>query len=337
MADLSVRLVPGLVLEAVAADGPVLVWSERASERLVEALVTAGRMALRIHPVETVPLLAEAGAAAVLLVDSEVLDDAAIRLLGHLRVRWPQTRVVVLADAASGSAGLLRALRAGLDEVVDPGDLDAVAAAVGAGRGQDAERVLAVGAHPDDVEIGCGASLLRHRAAGHHVTVLTLSRGAVGGAQEDRRREAVGAALTLGAELILGALPDTRVEAGEAIGLVEHVVDRVRPTTIYVHSAADGHQDHRAVHDATLVAARRVPRLFCYQSPSSRNAFDPTRFVEVDEEAVEGKVRLLEHYRSQSDRHYLDPELVRASARYWARQLPHARYAEPFEVVRDSG
>jgi hypothetical protein len=51
---------------------------------------------------------------------------------------------------------------------------------------------------------------------------------------------------------------------------------------------------------------------------------------------IEGKVEVLSHYRSQSTRHYLEPDLVVASARYWARQLLHTRYAEPFEVLRAS-
>lgn len=43
------------------------------------------------------------------------------------------------------------------------------------------ERVLAIGAHPDDIEIGCGGILLRHRDAGHSITVVTLTQGERGG------------------------------------------------------------------------------------------------------------------------------------------------------------
>jgi LmbE family N-acetylglucosaminyl deacetylase len=137
-------------------------------------------------------------------------------------------------------------------------------------------------------------------------------------------------------ELLMGDLPDTRMgEAPEMVSLIEGVIAAVDPTTVYVHSPADNHQDHRAVHEATVIAARRVRELFCYQSPSSRNGFAPTRFVPVDE-TIDGKVQVLSHYRTQSTRHYLEPDLVVASARYWARQLVHARYAEPFEVVRAS-
>jgi len=57
------------------------------------------------------------------------------------------------------------------------------------------------------------------------------------------------------------------------------VIDEVRPDIIYVHSTHDVHQDHRAVHAATLVAARSVGRVLCYQSPSATIDFRPPTFL----------------------------------------------------------
>lgn len=328
----------GLVREAHAPDRTVVLWTGRHVDEVVTAVLAAGEMPITVRPEETLDLVDHSGAPSLVLVDPDSLDDSGLDVLTRLREQHPQTRVVVLADESSTADGLLRAMRAGLAEVVDPRDAAGLRALLEGARGvaSGGERVLAVGAHPDDVEIGCGGTLLRHRAAGHPVTILTLSRGAVGGAREERRREAIGAAVMIGAELIMGDLPDTRMsEANEAIGLVEHVIASTGPTTVYVHSKWDNHQDHRAVHDVTMIAARRVEQVYCYQSPSSRNGFYPTRFVPVTD-TIHDKVRLLEHYRSQATRHYLDPELVVASARYWARQLPSSRYAEPFEVIRSS-
>lgn len=329
-------LPPGIVREATSPEQLVVVWASRHVEPLMLALQQAGLLAVLVEPEETVELLAVAGAPAMLLVESDLLDDRSVAVLESVRAASRQTRICVLAGTGAGSAGLLQALRSGLAEVVDPSDGEALDRLLHPESTRTVERVLAIGAHPDDVEIGCGATLLHHRALGHPVTVLTLSRGAVGGPREERRREAVNAALAMTAELLMGDLPDTRLEdAHEMIGLVEGVIENVAPTTVYVHSKADNHQDHRAVHEATVIAARRVPQLFCYQSPSSRNAFAPTRFVPVDD-TIEEKVKVLASYRSQSTRHYLEPDLVVASARYWARQLVHTRYAEPFEVLRAS-
>ena len=331
------RLPPGLAVEATAPERLALAWGEDGASAVADALNAAGLMALRVAPRETPDLVSVSGAPALMAVEAPVLDDGAVDALEDVCRRSPYTRVVVLAGADTASPGLIRALRAGLSEVVDPHDPAAVADLVASetGRGAD-ERVLAVGAHPDDVEIGCGAALLRHRSLGHPVTVLTLSRGAVGGPQDARRREAVGAAIEMSAELIMGDLPDTRMEdAHEMTSLVEAVVADVRPTTVYVHSQHDNHQDHRAVHASTVIAARRVPQLLCYQSPSSRNGFSPTTFVPVDE-TIDAKVKVLAHFRSQAARHYLEPDLVVATARYWSRQLTGHRYAEPFEVLRST-
>ncbi len=71
---------------------------------------------------------------------------------------------------------------------------------------QAARRILAVGAHPDDVEFGCGGILAKEAARGHAITVLNLSRGESGsrGAAEEREREAAAAASRMGAR-VLGA------------------------------------------------------------------------------------------------------------------------------------
>ncbi|MEN8706070.1 MAG: PIG-L deacetylase family protein [Nocardioides marinisabuli] len=329
-------LPPGLVREAVAPERLVVVWTTGPVAELLEALGDAGHLPVLLEPAETLDLVDVSGAPSMLMVDPALLDDPTLRLVEEVRRVCPQTRVVVLAGSGADGAGLLRAMRAGLTEVVDPAEPGTALELLGPRPQGAEERVLAVGAHPDDIEIGCGATLLRHRRLGHAITVLTLSRGAVGGRTEQRRREAAGAAMALSAELLMGDLPDTRIgDSHDTINLVEAAIAHARPTTVYVHSKHDHHQDHRAVHEATVIAARRVPQLYCYQSPSSRNEFAPTKFVPV-RETIEEKVELLAHYRSQAERHYLAPDLVVATARYWARQLPHARYAEPFEVLRAS-
>lgn len=182
----------------------------------------------------------------------------------------------------------------------------------------NAERVLAVGAHPDDVEIGVGGILLRHRSAGDEVAVMTLSCGARGGDRGRRAAEAAEAARLLGAALHLEDLEDTRIPEGDpTVGLVEGVIAEFRPTIVYTHTSNDLHQDHRHVHQAVLVAARQVARLYCYQSPSSTVEFKPVRFVAIDQ-FVDGKVDVIQAYRSQTEvRPYLAEDLVRATARYW--------------------
>ena len=197
--------------------------------------------------------------------------------------------------------------------------------------------MLAVGAHPDDVEIGIGGILLRHAAQGHHVTVLTLTGGEAGGVAAERAAEAARAAELLSARLIHAALADTSVSEGG-------VDDRHDPR---------GHRGDPADHGLHAHDPRRPPgppqRA---QRDARRRPRDLARLLlpgAVDHGRVQAdalrrrstsswrrKIEVIQAYTSQVKiRDYLDEELLRATARYWSR-FATARYVEPLEVVRDS-
>jgi LmbE family N-acetylglucosaminyl deacetylase/CheY-like chemotaxis protein len=203
-------------------------------------------------------------------------------------------------------------------------------------RSRPRQVVVAIGAHPDDVEIGCGGILLRHRAHGDRVMVLTLTGGEHGGVASERLQEAQRAARILDVELVLGALSDTKISEGaETISLIEETVRAMQPTIVYTHSLQDGHQDHRSVHRATVVACRAVPSLYCYQAPSSDVDFRPTKFIEIGD-FLDRKVEAIGAYASQTaKRPYLRETLLCATAEYWGRFMQYG-IAEPLEVVRES-
>jgi LmbE family N-acetylglucosaminyl deacetylase len=197
--------------------------------------------------------------------------------------------------------------------------------------------VLAVGAHPDDVEIGAGGTLLVHKRLGDAVSILTLSHGARGGSQIARAGESQRAAEIIGADLYLDGLEDNRVgEGADTIAAVARVVAQVQPTVIYTHSLHDVHPDHRNAYRAVMFAVREVGRVYCYQSPSATVDFRPTRFVAIDA-AVDRKLEAIAAFASQTGiRSYLDEDLIRSTARYWSR-YGDSGYAEAFEVIRESG
>jgi two-component system response regulator HydG len=196
--------------------------------------------------------------------------------------------------------------------------------------------VLAIGAHPDDVEIGVGGLLAAHRAAGDSVIILTLSRGDRGGSGEHRQHESLAAAELIGARLFLEDLEDTKISpADPTVSIIERIVDEVGPSVVYTHSQHDRHQDHRAVHQAASVATRRVPTLACFQSPSATVDFHPNRFVPIDG-YTDTKLALLACFATQSGiRDYLEPSFVLATARYWSR-FGGGTSCEPLEVIRDT-
>jgi len=279
----------------------------------------------------------------LVLTDVEMPGMTGIELLGQLRDRAPQLPVAVLTAHPSVDYAV-QALRNSADEFLEkpiqPDRLVAVVAGLVAKRraAREASRqsVLAIGAHPDDVEIGAAGTLLAHRRMGHDVSILTLSRGARGGVKDTRASESQQAAKVIGATLFHEDLRDTSISEGDpTIGVISRVVAEVRPTVIYTHSLHDVHQDHRNTHRAALVAVRGVGRVYCFQSPSVSVDFRPTRFVPIGDH-LDGKLAAIHAFASQVEiRAYLEPDLISATARYWSRYC-HGRYAEPFEVVRES-
>src|SRR3954447_20256319 len=291
---------------------------------------------------EALRLLPQAGWDLV-IADIELPGMDGIGLLGRVKTAQPLLATLIVSGRTSFDDAVA-AIRAGADDyLTKPLDRDALLAKATElidrtreRKAKDHDVVLAVGAHPDDVEIGVGGILLRHAAAGHTVVVLTVTGGEQGGEVAARAKESEQAAEILGAHLFHTDLIDTSVsDGGDTIGTIKQVIDETRPTTVYTHTPRDVHQDHRNVHHATLVAARGIPRVYCYQAPSSTAEFCPTPFVPVDP-FIEAKLDAIRAYGSQTAiRSYLDEELLRATARYWPR-FSRTRYVEPLEVVRES-
>ena len=195
-------------------------------------------------------------------------------------------------------------------------------------------RVLAIGAHPDDIEFGCGGTLLRHRHAGDVITLLVMTTGEQGPDGELRTREQEQAANLLGADLRWGGFLDGSVPAsGDAVRVIEHVIAVTSPDVVYTHAPQDTHQDHRATSAAALAAARRVSRVLCFESPSSIG-FTPTLYVDIAG-LVESKLDLLRAHMSQVLHmgSLVDLEATESQARYRGFAA-RVREAEAFESHR---
>ena len=279
----------------------------------------------------------------LVVTDVEMPGMTGLQLLRQLRQIEPHLPVAVLTAHASFD-NAVSALRDDADEFLEksvpPAQLlSTVGSLVAKGRAARLaarQAVLAIGAHPDDVEIGAAGALLAHRGMGHEVSILTLSRGARGGSEGTRAGESEMAALALGADLYLEDLQDTSIAEGDpTIATISSVVEIVRPTVIYTHSLHDVHQDHRNTHRAAMVAGREVGRVYCFQSPSATVDFRPNHFVTIDDQ-IERKLLAISSFASQTQvRDYLKPDLIESTARYWSR-FSDGLYAEAFEVIRDA-
>lgn len=196
-------------------------------------------------------------------------------------------------------------------------------------------RVLAIAAHPDDLELACGGTLARMVDAGHEVHAVIMSHGSVGGDAAVRPGEARAAGQFLGLKSVqVHDLPDTHLglAGGEMIRLIEEAIGSVAPQLILTHSAHDQHQDHHAVHEATLRAARNQHSILCYESPSVTKEFSPDVFVDV-EDYVQVKVESVLAHRNQAGKPYMTPDIVEGIVTFRGRQAKRGR-AEGFEAVR---
>jgi LmbE family N-acetylglucosaminyl deacetylase len=194
--------------------------------------------------------------------------------------------------------------------------------------------VLAIGAHPDDIELGCGGALLAHRRRGDRVAMLVMTTGEQGSVDaKSRVSEQEDAAELLGAQVFWGGFQDGAVPDGRAaVEVIEGVLRSTGATVLYTHSANDTHQDHRATAVASQAAARRLQHVFHYEAPTT-TTFNPSVYVDIDG-LVEAKLDLIRAHLSQVLKNGLvDLAAVEAQARYRGFGA-RARNTEAFELDR---
>ncbi|OGR41693.1 MAG: hypothetical protein A2X35_12520 [Elusimicrobia bacterium GWA2_61_42] len=159
-------------------------------------------------------------------------------------------------------------------------------------------KILGIGAHPDDLEFGCGGTFHKLAAKGHKIHMLVMTLGSVGGDPRVRLAEQERSAALLKARLYWGGFEDTGVTlTRELIRVVEKRVDEVKPDMVFVNHSADTHQDHRSVSQAVETAARYSKNLLFYEVPTTMN-FDPGVFVDIGP-VISKKVGLLKCHHSQ--------------------------------------
>jgi len=197
--------------------------------------------------------------------------------------------------------------------------------------------ILAIGSHPDDVEIGCGGAISLFSEAGHQVFYLIMTHGEVGGKASKRTAEQKAAAKILGVKKIYwGGYKDTQISKDQTvIKAIEKVVNKVNPDLVLVHGPADTHQDHRYVNACALSATRHIKRILYYEVPTS-NDFHPNIFVDI-EKSFKKKLQALEAHASQMTRTNIPQlpiqRLAEAMANFRGTQCK-VKFAEGFHSPR---
>jgi len=200
-------------------------------------------------------------------------------------------------------------------------------------------KVLFLGAHPDDIELGCGA-LLAHIASQAEVLCVTLSDNQKNPALKDlvaeHRRSMV--ELGVGPERIVLGEFETRYFPRDRQQILEYLYDLNRkhqPEIVFVHTQSDIHQDH-GVTTVEAMRAFRGTTVLGFDVLRSSYGFFPQFLVEVTAEDAEKKVRALRQYTTYCDKYYFDPEVIRATL---IRQgaLAEVPFAEGFDAIRVVG
>lgn len=198
-------------------------------------------------------------------------------------------------------------------------------------------RVLAVGPHPDDIEIGCAGTLIKLAKAGHRVSLAVMTDGGAGGDPKVRRREAEAAARLYRARQVhwLG-YPDTAVPVDNgSIGRLEGVLKAVKPDIVFANFGQDTHQDHRNTASIVLSATRNAHNVLFYEVPSTVD-FQPDVFVDIRRE-LPAKFRALRLHRSQLNKGNVGAHAILECASTMATFRGfHARIqaAEGFKALR---
>lgn len=208
-------------------------------------------------------------------------------------------------------------------------------------------KIMAIGAHLDDIEIACGGTLAKAVEAGHEVKVLIMSKsgytnkeGQVQRSNDVAVREGVRALNTLGIQDIEILDFDTKdiPFCSQVVNPIDVSMSKFNPDIIFTHHPFDTHQAHEGVSKATIAAARRRNTVFFYEpiTPSGRSyvAFKPTMYVDI-ESTLEKKIQSLKCHESEYNKFGAEDwvEGVRCRCGFRGYEIG-AKFAEAFEILR---
>lgn len=200
-------------------------------------------------------------------------------------------------------------------------------------------KVCFIGAHPDDIELGCGA-LIAHIANKTDILCVTLSDNQKNPQLKNVVNEYHRSMSILGVpsgNVIVGTF-ETRRFPHLRQEILEHLIELNRehnPEIVFVHTRSDIHQDHATVTNEALRAFRGTTVLG-YDVIRSSYGFFPTFLVEVDEGDVNKKIEALAQYKTYQDKYYFTADVTRATLiRHGA--LAERPYAEGFDILRIIG
>ena len=210
--------------------------------------------------------------------------------------------------------------------------------------------IMAIGAHPDDIEFGCGGTLINHKEFGDKVIYVCMTdtesidatKGKVIRSESQLKSETQRAADILGVDNIF-YLPfkDLHVPFSfDSVSRLETLIKQYNVDTIYTHWSGDSNQDHISTFKTTMAAARYVKNIYCYeQIPIPRHTDNPMRvnsYTDISR-SFDLKIKAAECHQSQFKKYkaagFDVSENLTTLAKFRGIQA-NCKYAEGFQVIK---
>ena len=210
--------------------------------------------------------------------------------------------------------------------------------------------IMAIGAHPDDIEFGCGGTLINHKEFGDKVIYVCMTdtesidatKGKVIRSESQLKSETQCAADILGVDNIF-YLPfkDLHVPFSfDSVSRLETLIKQYNVDTIYTHWSGDSNQDHISTFKTTMAAARYVKNIYCYeQIPIPRHTDNPMRvnsYTDISR-SFDLKIKAAECHQSQFKKYkaagFDVSENLTTLAKFRGIQS-NCHFAEGFQVIK---
>ena len=212
------------------------------------------------------------------------------------------------------------------------------------------KNILAIGAHPDDIEFGVGGTLVKHKYRGDKIVYLCMTgteskdgtTGEVLRTKEQLQSEIKNAADILGAHFIeILSFTDLKVPFSfESVSAIETIIKRHNIDTVYTHWEGDANQDHINTFRATMAAARYVPNVYCYeQIPVPRlsaNAMTINSYEDISstfKEKIEASNCHISQMTKYNKHGFSVEDNLETLAKFRGIQAK-CKYAEAFQIIK---
>jgi len=212
------------------------------------------------------------------------------------------------------------------------------------------KKVLAIGAHPDDIEFGCGGTLLKHKQEGDYVVYVCMTNtesvdGVTGKTLRtatENKSEVLNSVSILNCDTV-EFLPFTDLKVPfsfDSVSALDNLIRKYTIDTIYTHWAGDANQDHISTFKATMAAARYVPNVFCYEQipvpRMSENQMDINYYVDITN-TFDKKIQASLCHKSQIKKykeHGFDVKTNLETLAQFRGIQAQCTYAEAFKVLK---